>query len=237
MGQRSRLQGSVAGCTKLDGTPVRQQRLTLMRFVRRFCLVLALALIGGSLTGRAEEKSFTASLPDAQQQAAGLNRLSSEQITTLNNLVKRELILARQGNVRAFAAEFSQRRSAPERAKAGIDKLTPAERTQLDAEVAQAIAHQSPSLPLTTLSPARSDAVVQAAGPRLQVHGSVSFVAGTSGGGRNFYGGSFEIEQYDPVHHIGIAFSYSELRGKGLYWPYGYGYGYGRGIGCLRTGY
>ena len=200
-----------------------------MSFARRHCLVLAFGLLFGTLTGRAEEKSFSERLPEPQQQAAGLNHLSPEQLATLNNLVQRELLLARQGKVRAFAAEFSQRRSAPERTKAGIDKLTPEERTRLDAAVALAIANQSHET-VTMLSPVRTDSAVLAVGPHPEIHGSVSFIAGTSGGGRNFYGGSFEVEQYDPVHHIAIAFSYSELHGKGLWWPYGYGYG--SAIGC-----
>lgn len=209
---------------KLDGTRVIGQRLTLMSFARRLAFITALSLSCGLLTGRAEEKSFTASLPEVKQQAAGIDHLKPEQIATLNNLVQREILLARQGNVRAFAAEFSQRRSAPERAKAGIDKLTSAQRVQLDAEVAQAIANQTPLAPVGLLSPVQSEVTVQAVGPHPEIHGSVSFVAGTSGGGRNFYGGSFEVEEYDPVHHLGIAFSYSELHGKGLWWPYGYGY-------------
>lgn len=207
-----------------------------MSFARCRCLLFAAILLSGALTGRAEEKSFTESLPEAQQQAAGLNHLTPEQLATLNNLVKRELLLAQQGNVRAFTAEFSKRRSAPERAKAGIDKLTPAERAQLDADVAAAIARQAPPATTALVSPRSAEATVQAVGPHPEIHGSVSFVAGTSGGGRNFYGGSFEVEEYDPVHHIGIAFSYSELHGKGLWCPYGYGYGYGPRGGYLRGG-
>jgi len=211
-----------------------------MSSARPHCFVLALGLVlGTSLTARAEEKSFSATLPEAQQQAAGLTRLTPEQIATLNNLVQRELILAKQGDSRGFAGEFSQRRSAPERAKAGIDKLTPEERQRLDAAVATAIANQ----PRTTATPVSSlqstSASVQAVGPHPEIHGSVTFVAGTSGGGRNFYGSEFEVEQYDPVHHLGIAFSYSELHGKGLYDPcgYGYGYGYRNGLGRLGLGY
>lgn len=217
----------------LDGTRASRQRLILMRFTRRYGILLCLGLGVVALSARAEEKPFSATLPEAEQEAAGIAHLSPEQLSTLNNLVQRELVLAKQGETRAFAGEFSHRRSAPERAKAGIDKLTAQERVRLDADVAKAISDQ-PHQTTATLQPARSDTVVTAAGPRLEVHGSVSFVAGTSGGGRNFYGGEFEVEQYDPVHHVAIAFSYSELHGKGLWWPYGYGYGsgYRGGLGC-----
>lgn len=206
-----------------------------MPFIRRHSILLGLALCLGSVgVARAEDKPFTATLPEAEQQAAGITRLSPEQRATLDNLVQRELILAKQGNTRAFAGEFTQRRSAPERAKAGLDKLTPQERTRLDADVAKAISDQ-PHPATASLQPGQVETVTTAAGPRLETHGSVTFVAGTAGGGRNFYGGEFEVEQYDPVHHIGIAFSYSELHGKGLCWPYGYGaYGSGHrgGLGC-----
>ncbi len=197
-----------------------------MSLFRRYHLALVFALLAGSVTGRADERSFSARLPEDQHQAVGLNQLSPQQLATLNNLVQRELLLAKQGDVRAFAAEFSKRRSPPELAKAGIDKLTVEQRTRLDAAVAQEIAHQ-PREVTSTLTPIRRASAVQAVGPKAQIHGSVSFIAGTSGGGRNFYGGGFEIEHYDPVNNVSIAFSYSELHGKGLYWPYGYGYGYG----------
>ena len=194
-------------------------------------LILGAALLSPTL--RANEKPFTETLSAEQQQAAGVSHLKPEQVATLNNLVKRELILAKQGDTPSFAAEFSHRRSAPELAKAGIDKLTPQERTQLDSAVALAIANQPRPRP-STLSPVRSStATVQAVGPHPEIHGSVSFTVGTGGGGRNFYGGTVELEQVDPAKGYAISVAYSEFHGKGLgmYCPYGYGYGYGRGYG------
>lgn len=201
-----------------------------MRSARRlFALVLGFSICLPGL--RAEERAFSDSLPAEQQKAAGLTHLKPEQLTTLNNLVKRELILAKQGDTRGFAAEFSRRRSAPELAKAGIDKLTPEERSRLDVAVAQAISNQPRAVPTTLASVQNSTASVQAVGPHSEIHGSVSFTVGTSGGGRNFYGGTVRLEQTDPVHGYTIAVAYSEFRGNGLYWPYGYGYGYNRGYG------
>lgn len=194
-------------------------------FPLRLASFLALAAwFFASVTLHAEEKEFSATLSAEDQKSTGVTHLTPEQISTLNVLVKRELILAKQGNVVNFAGEFSQRRSAPERAKAGIDKLTPDERSRLDATVARALATQ-PREHISTLTPVTSSAAVQGIGPKPIVHGSVTFVAGTSGGGNNFYGGGFEVEQIDPVHGYSISIGYSELHGKGLWGGYGYRYG------------
>lgn len=195
----------------------------------RFGFALALGVMGLVQIASAEDKPFTETLSADQQKAAGITHLKPEQIVTLNNLVKRELILAKQGDTPGFSADFSHRRSLPELAKAGIDKMTPEERTRLDAAIAVAIANQPRRIP-TTLSPLRSEtATVQAVGPHPEIHGSVSFTVGSSGGGRNFYGGTVELEQVDPVHGYAITVAYSEFHGKGLYCPYRYGYGYGPG--------
>lgn len=194
----------------------------------RLSLLLILSIPFLSPALRAEEKPFSETLSAEQQKAAGMTHLKPEQIATLNNLVKRELILAKQGDTPGFSSEFSRRRSRPELAKAGIDTLTPEERRQLDATVALAIASQRRPLP-STLTPVRSEsATVQAVGPHPEIHGSVSFTVGTSGGGRNFYGGTVEVEQVDPAKGYAISIAYSEFHGKGMYCPYGYGYGYGR---------
>ncbi|PTY08145.1 hypothetical protein DB347_00735 [Opitutaceae bacterium EW11] len=175
-----------------------------------------MALLASWATASAAE--FTEHLTPEQKKAIGYAKLNQDQISTLNNLVERELILAKQGNVSAFAGEFTQRRSAPERAKAGVGKLNADEVTSLNALVAAEIANR-PVQPATTETVAVSNAV-RGIGPKPIIHGSVSFTVGTSGGGRNFYGGTVEVEQTDPVKGYSIAIAYSEFHGKGLFWPY-----------------
>jgi hypothetical protein len=191
-----------------------------------FCTVLAAAPL------HAESTAFASRLSDEERRASGVAKLTDEQVATLNNLVEREVRLARQGNVPAFASEFSLRRSAPERAKAGIDKLTPDERAKLDSLVAAAIAARPVEAVLET--PRSHAEAVRGVAPKPIVHGHVSFTVGTAGNGRNFYGGSVYVEQTDPQKGYSIGVGYSEYRGKGLwlwddydyYGPYGYRYGY-----------
>lgn len=209
-----------------------------MRIFRlhRTSLIL-IACLASSGTTRAEDKPFTATLSEAEQKAVGLNKLKPEQISTLNNLVQREIILAKQGDAVGFAADFTLRRSAPELAKAGIDKLTPTERARLDADVAQAIATRPQDFShVSSAARTQTSVPVQAFGPKLEIHGSVSFTVGAGSGGRSFYGGTVEVEQTDPAKGYTIAVAYSEFHGKGMwgpYGPYGYGYGYGCGPGSI----
>lgn len=192
---------------------------------RRF--VTLAALIATTTLAQAAEKPFSATLSDEQKKAAGIDHLTPNQTAALDNLVQREMLLAKQGDTVGFSKEFSQRRSSPELAKAGLDKLTPQQRAQLDAQVANAIASQPRQIVATTVSKNVTSAV-QGIGPHPEIHGSISFVAGTSGGGRNFYGGAVTLEQTDPVKGYSIAVSYAELHGKGFptYCPVGYAYGY-----------
>ena len=88
----------------------------------------------------ADDTHFTDSLSPTEQTAMGLTKLSAAQRATLNTQIQRDVTLARQGDVPGFATAFTQRRTAVERAAAGLDLLSNDERGQLDAFVARTIA-------------------------------------------------------------------------------------------------
>lgn len=164
---------------------------------------------------------FIVTLSSEQQSAAGLTRLSADEQTTLNTLVAREVSLARQGNVKAFAGTFSSRRKPAERATAGLDRLSPAELEQLDLLVATAIAAgpTKPTLPrrLKPSDVARND--------RLEVHGEVTLAYGWGRGGRDMRAGSLYTEIYDKETGVSVGLGYSQFSGDG-WWSYGDPYYY-----------
>jgi len=171
---------------------------------------------------------FIATLSSEQQTAAGLVHLSADEQTTLNTLVAREVALARQGNVKAFAGTFSSRRKPAETTAAGLDRLAPEELAQLDQLVATAIA-AGPTQPVLPQRLKPKD--VASAENRLEIHGQVSLAYGWGSGGREMRAGSLYTEIYDKQTGVTLGLGYSQMSGDGWwgcgYPDYGYdGYGY-----------
>eukprot|EP01034_Spumella_vulgaris_P008328 gene8328-10602_t len=72
-------------------------------------------------TARAEDPaSFTAKLDPADQTAAGLAKLSPAQLAALDTQIAREITVARQGDVIAFARSFMARRTGDQLTAAGL---------------------------------------------------------------------------------------------------------------------
>jgi hypothetical protein len=165
---------------------------------------------------------FTATLSSEEQTAAGLTRLSADEQTTLNTLVAREVSLARQGNVKAFAGTFSSRRKPAERTMAGLDRLTPTELEQLDRLVATAIA--AGPAPATLPRRLRPDDVAVREN-RLEIHGEVTLAYGWGSGGRDMRAGSLYTEIYDKQTGVTLGLGYSQFSGDG-WWGYGDPYYY-----------
>lgn len=187
-------------------------------------LFFAAAFLAVATAASAATGGFIATLSSEQQTAAGLVHLSADEQTTLNTLVAREVSLARQGNVKAFAGTFSSRRKPSETTAAGLDRLAPEELAQLDQLVATAIAAgpTQPSLPqrLNSKDVARAE-------NRLEVHGQVSLAYGWGSGGREMRAGSLYTEIYDKQTGTTLGIGYSQMSGDG-WWGYGYpDYGYG----------
>ena len=191
---------------------------SLLRPLVHACLSLAAALIVFAATARADEPaSFTAKLDAADQTAAGLAKLFPAQLAALDTQIAREITVARQGDVIAFARSFMSRRTGDQLTAAGLTALTPEERTALDTIVARAVA-QRPGVVVKTLAAKakEEDAVVETVTYKPQIHGEVSLTYGMAGGGRNFYGGSLTAIYDDPQHNFTAAFTYAEYHGKGL---------------------
>lgn len=89
----------------------------------RFPLQLVIFVLGIARLSAATG-GFISTLTNEQQATAGLIRLSADEQTELNALVARDVSLARQGNVRAFAGTFLSRRHGDEAWLAGLDRLT-----------------------------------------------------------------------------------------------------------------
>lgn len=179
-----------------------------------FAALLGLATVSFATDGSG---GFTATLSSDEQTSAGLTRLSADEQITLNTLVAREVSLARQGNVKAFAGTFSSRRKPAERTMAGLDRLTPAELEQLDRLVATAIAAgPAPATLPRRLKP--SD--VASRENRLEIHGEVTLAYGWGSGGRDMRAGSLYTEIYDKETGTTLGLGYSQFSGDGC-WGYG----------------
>ncbi len=194
-----------------------------MRLFRGLLFLAAMVLACGAIanSAMAANKTFLEALSPAEKDTAGLNHLNPDQQATLDNLVEREVILAQQGGVTGFAAEFTKRRSAPELAKMGLEKLTDQQRSYVNVLVARRIATQSSlSIPAQSLAAqsysSKAPIAVAPLKPSWETHGTISFTAGTAGGGRNFYGGGVEVDEVNPSLGLEISVAYSELHGKGL---------------------
>ncbi|MDP2138038.1 MAG: hypothetical protein Q8J74_09300 [Candidatus Didemnitutus sp.] len=189
-----------------------------MRLPSFFPVIAVLALLAVPL--RAADGGFTTTLSVAQQTGAGLGQLSAGEQTVLNTLVAREVSLARQGNVRAFAGTFSSRRPPEERTAAGLERLTADELAQLDSLVAAALA-ASPILPTAPGWLREKDLT---APDRLEIHGEVSASYGVGTGGRSLRGGSFSTNIRDRETGVTIGIGISHYEGDG-YWLYDGRYG------------
>lgn len=189
-----------------------------MRFSRLFALAAALACAAVSF---AAEGGFLATLSEQEQTAAGLDRLNAEQQLKLNQLVGREVSLARQGGVTAFAGTFFSRRKPEERTAAGLDQLTPKEIDALNQSVAAAIAAKP--VPVTTARRLREAQLREQR--RYETHGQVTFVYGRGGGGRDLVGGSVYTEVYDRESGMSVGVGVSRYDGGGWWLPYDYYYG------------
>ena len=206
-----------------------------LRLSRGLSLLLAVVLLPLNLVGQggpaSREGGFIAGLTLAEQAAAGLSRLTDEQRVTLNDLVAREVRLARQGDVIAFAGTFSTRRPASEFAGAGLVTLTADETAALDGYVARVLAQRPP---VVYYRSEPDDGTVETVTRRAQWHGEITATYGRGSGGREFYGGSVTTIYDDPDRGFSAALTLAQYKGDGYFLGgpgYGYGYGYGHGYG------
>jgi len=169
-----------------------------------------------AIAGEAIEPRFSQTLPAAELKAAGIDRLSSDQVAALDALIRRDL--ADQAAPRRRdpppPARFSQRLSADERRVAGLTLLTEAELTQLDAAAEHyataTLARTLLAAPIFVPAGMRELPREGKAGP--EIHGSFTLGFGMGKGGYSEKFGSTTLRLEDPAHGFTLNVGYSESR-------------------------
>lgn len=188
------------------------------RVLASFALLLAAAWLA-SIPSRAagDDTRFSTSLSAADRAAAGLGKLSSDNVAVIDALVRRDTS-ARTGSVPSGGATFSQRLTADERRIAGLAGLTAAEGAQLDAFVERA---QTARLARSLLAPpaflARPSRAVEPREKKTEreIHGSFSLSYGMGSGGYSEKTGAINLSFEDPARGLTINVGYSESHIKG----------------------
>jgi hypothetical protein len=188
------------------------------------CLFPA-ALPAGAASAASAEPAvaarFSQSLANPERTAAGLERLSSDQIAVLDALVRRDLTAQatpRRADAPPPPARFSQRLTADELRNAGLATLTALELTQLDEFVARRISSSLARVLLSppTFVPLSVRARVAEAKPKTaEIHGSFTLGFGFGSGGYSERFGGMTLTYEDPVRNFAVSFSYSESHIKG----------------------
>lgn len=163
---------------------------------------------------------FSQSLATGDRTAAGLDRLSSDQVAVLDALVRRDLAAQaapRRADAPPLAARFSQRLSADERRNAGLGALTETELPQLELFVERRISAALGQVLLAppTFVPLSVRARVAEAKPKTpEIHGSFTLGMGFGKGYSEKFGG-MTLTYEDPVRNFAVSFSYAESHIKG----------------------
>ena len=189
------------------------RQLAAMKIVS---LVLAVtALLAVPVRAANDDLRFSVALNATERTAAGLAKLTSDQVAVVDALVRRDTV-ARAATAETVA-RFSQRLTAGERQTAGLATLAVAEVAQLDELVAR---HQAARLARTLLAPP----VYLSRAPRIiaeekkkerEIHGSFSLSYGMGSGGYSEKTGSMVLTMEDPERHYSITIGYSESHIKG----------------------
>lgn len=189
---------------------------------------LAISLIAFSvLRADSADPRFSQTLNTEDRAAAGLTRLSSDEVAVIDALVRRDTITrAAASNSDHVAATFSQRLTERERLTAGLSKLSTTELPKLDAFVDR---HQNAKLARILLAPptylARSSRVTPTeAKKEREIHGSYSLSYGFGSGGYSEKTGSMVLNFEDPARGYSISIGYSESHIKGGHGYYRDGY-------------
>jgi hypothetical protein len=196
-------------------------------------LLCAAALLTAS--ARAFDAKFVDSLSAQEKSAAGIQKLTAAQVSTLDTLVSRDATAAQQGGVTGFSSAFLARHTQEERAAAGTGSLSAGEQMALDSLVSRAIALGPPPDQPFTYSPPQAklatppaplpapSQVMVSAPLHAEVHGDLSLTVGGGGHGSSFYGTAMDVYVTDPSGKFTLGVGYEEFHGKGplaLYDPY-----------------
>jgi hypothetical protein len=186
---------------------------------------IACAALFAAAAASAAETSFSGGLSTQEISACGITRLTPDQVSKLDGLVRRDVVLARQGGVTGFSSNFTARLTPKERLSTGIDRLTESELADLDALAARAIALPPPPSDTFTYEPPAAPPGmqdVQVTAPlKLEFHGDLSVTVGAGSHGSNFFGTSEDLFVTDPSGKFMLGVGFSDFKGKGFFGPYG----------------
>ena len=198
----------------------------LFRVMKPWVMLLAVGLTTViPANGEAGSARFSQLLPAADRTAAGIDRLSSDQLGALDALVRRDT--AAQGATRRpdppLPARFSQRLTEDERRNAGCPVLTEAELTKLDALVERqesaSLARTLLASPMFVTRSTRLSSRETVTKTAAEVHGEFSLSYGVGKGGYSEKSGSMVLRYEDPARNLSITFGYAETHTKS---PFGY---------------
>jgi len=191
--------------------------------VRPLRVFLFTLLLGVSVAwANDNDPRFSSTLGADDKSAAGLAKLTSDQVAVLDALVRRDtatraITPAPKSANEAAPAEFSRRLSADERRNAGLTALAEAEIAKIDTLVDR---HQTARLartflaPPEFLSPRRRVATTEKK-PERNIHGSFSLSYGFGKGGYSEKTGSMVVTMEDPARNLSVSIGYSESHIKG----------------------
>ena len=185
-----------------------------MNVFRLISLLALLGLVSG--TAHADEDArFSKSLEASDFSAAGLARLSVDQLAILDALVRRDIAQSRFVSKEPRAPRFSERLTASERENAGLAGLSSSELTVLDARVETLIVPPpSPSTQrFATTNRYAVPSVKIDRGP--QVHGELSLMVAAGSDGYRAYGGGIAVTLDDPSSKFSLTLAYSEIHSEG----------------------
>ena len=183
---------------------------TPFRLLAVWLITCAVALAQGDVR-------FSNTLNGEERAAAGLTRLSSDEVAVIDALVRRDTTARGATANDEKPATFSQRLTARERETAGLQKLAEKELPQLDAFVNR---YQNAKLARTLLAPptylARHSRLTPTEAKKArEIHGSFSLSYGIGSGGYEEKSGSMVLTMDDPARRYSISIGYSESHVKG----------------------
>lgn len=160
----------------------------------------------------AENLPFSQTLTSKERAAAGINKLSGQQVEILDALVAREeqdpAALPTLAPLQAVS--FSRGLAPDKRYSAGLDRLNAAELTQLDSLV-----HRTLSDRRAEESSAKSTLQPQDVALRPQIHGEAGVMFAVGNHGYSAYGGFLALCYVDPADRYAVSALYSETHVKG----------------------
>ncbi len=159
-------------------------------------------------------EGFFARLTPEERTAAGLGRLSAEQLSVLTAQVEKEVRLARQGDVTGFAGTFISRRTEAEKTAAGLGILTTGEKYQLDRLVSRALAARPPQPPVL---PGSAQSGVELLKPKSpwETHGFVQLEYGFGSGDSEYKAATVAVAQVNTKTGTVLEFAYTVAEATG----------------------